>query len=60
MTNWYSIQARGTVGEIAIFDEIGGPGLDAGDFDKKLKALGKVSAINLSINSPAGNGQSIV
>jgi len=52
---WFSMQARAGVGEIAIYDEIGAGGIAAKDFHEKLKALGAVNTIRLSINSPGGN-----
>jgi ATP-dependent Clp protease protease subunit len=52
---WFSMQARAGVGEIAIYDEIGAGGISARDFHEKLKALGAVNSIRLSINSPGGS-----
>jgi ATP-dependent Clp endopeptidase proteolytic subunit ClpP len=55
MKQWFSITARGpSVGNVAIFDEIGAGGVGAGEFHEQLRGLGNVSKINLSINSPGG------
>jgi ATP-dependent Clp protease, protease subunit len=52
-------RARGTTGEIWLYDQIGasfwGDGISAKAFQKELTALGKVSTINLRINSPGGD-----
>lgn len=52
-------QARGTRGEIWLYDQIGasfwGDGITAKSFQKELTALGKVTAIDLRINSPGGD-----
>lgn len=52
--SWFTAKAIDTVGEISIYDEIGAWGITAKDFQRELKALGPVSQINLSINSPGG------
>lgn len=52
-------KARGTTGEIWLYDQIGesfwGEGISAKAFQKELTGLGKVSTINLRINSPGGD-----
>ena len=52
-------KARGSVGEIWLYDQIGssfwGDGVTDKVFQKELTALGKVSTINLRINSPGGD-----
>ncbi len=52
-------QARGNRGEIWLYDQIGasfwGDGVTAKSFQKELNALGKVTAIDLRINSPGGD-----
>jgi ATP-dependent Clp protease, protease subunit len=52
-------KARGDRGEIWLYDQIGasfwGDGITAKGFQKELSALGKVSVINLRINSPGGD-----
>lgn len=52
-------QCRGSRGEIWLYDQIGarfwGDGVTAKSFQKDLTALGKVSAIDLRINSPGGD-----
>jgi ATP-dependent Clp protease protease subunit len=52
-------QARGSRGEIWLYDQIGasfwGDGITAKSFQKELTALGKVTAIDLRINSPGGD-----
>lgn len=51
--------AKGSRGEIWLYDQIGqsfwGDGISAKAFQKELSALGKVSTINLRINSPGGD-----
>lgn len=51
--------ARGSRGEIWLYDQVGaswfGEGITAKAFQKELAALGKVSTINLHINSPGGD-----
>lgn len=52
-------KARGSRGEIWLYDKIGasfwGDGITAKSFQKELAALGKVTTINLRINSPGGD-----
>ncbi|TXH58524.1 MAG: Clp protease ClpP [Desulfurellales bacterium] len=52
-------QAKGSRGEIWLYDQVGasffGDGVSAKSFQKDLSALGKVSTINLHINSPGGD-----
>jgi len=52
-------KARGSAGEIWIYEQVGesfwGEGVSAKSFQKELTAMGKVSSINLHINSPGGN-----
>lgn len=52
-------QARGSRGEIWLYDQVGasfwGDGVTAKSFQKDLTALGKVTAIDLRINSPGGD-----
>lgn len=52
-------QARGNRGEIWLYDQIGasfwGDGITAKSFQKDLAALGKVTNIDLRINSPGGD-----
>lgn len=52
-------RAKGSTGEIWLYDQIGsdfwGEGISAKTFTKELTALGKVSTINLRINSPGGD-----
>jgi ATP-dependent Clp protease protease subunit len=52
-------KAKGTAGEIWLYDEIGGSffseGVTAKTFQRELSALGKVNTIELRINSPGGN-----
>lgn len=53
-------KARGTRGEIWLYDVIGadmwsGGGISADMFRRELTALGRVSTINLHINSPGGD-----
>lgn len=56
MKSWFTAKAgnRG-VAEIAIYDEIGAWGIRAKDFREALLALGPVSEIMVSINSPGGS-----
>lgn len=55
MKTWFTCQASNGEGEISIYDEIGAFGVTAKDFADQLSALGNVSHINLSINSPGGS-----
>jgi len=52
-------KAKGSSAEIWLYDQIGesfwGDGVSAKSFQKELTALGKVSSINLRINSPGGD-----
>lgn len=52
-------QARGSRGEIWLYDQVGqsfwGDGVTAKSFQKDLAALGKVTNIDLRINSPGGD-----
>jgi len=52
-------QAKGNSAEIWLYGQIGesfwGDGISAKEFQKSLTALGKVSTINLRINSPGGD-----
>lgn len=52
-------KARGSTGEIWLYDQIGpsfwGDGITDKQFQKELSALGKVTTINLRINSPGGD-----
>ena len=52
-------KARGSTGEIWLYDQIGdsfwGDGVSAKTFQKELSALGKVTTLNLHINSPGGD-----
>jgi ATP-dependent Clp protease, protease subunit len=52
-------KAKGSSAEIWLYDQIGqsfwGDGISAKSFQKELTALGKVSTINLRINSPGGD-----
>ncbi len=52
---WFTAKAVDGEADIAIYDEIGMFGITAKDFSDQLNALGKVSHINLSINSPGGS-----
>jgi ATP-dependent protease ClpP protease subunit len=52
---WYTMSAKGAVGEIHILDAIF-PGLvSAQSFQRDLKALGDVTALEIHINSPGGD-----
>lgn len=55
MKTWFTCQASNGEGTISIYDEIGAFGVTAKDFADQLAALGNVSHINLSINSPGGS-----
>ena len=55
MKKWFTIKALApSAGSIEIYDEIGAFGIGAGEFSAALKALGTVSRITVSINSPGG------
>lgn len=51
--------ARGSRGEIWLYEQVGqsfwGEGISAKQFQKELTALGKVTTINVRINSPGGD-----
>ncbi|MEX2964216.1 ClpP-like prohead protease/major capsid protein fusion protein [Microbulbifer sp. TYP-18] len=54
--SWYSITAAANnTADIYVYDTIGYWGVTAKDFAKELKALGKLSKINLHINCPGGD-----
>lgn len=52
-------KAAGTRGEIWLYDQIGesfwGEGISAKTFQKELAALGKITTLNVRINSPGGD-----
>lgn len=52
-------KARGSRGEVWLYDQIGssfwGDGVTAKSFQRELAALGKVTTINVHINSPGGD-----
>lgn len=52
-------KAKGNRGEIWLYEQIGasfwGDGITAKSFQKELQALGKVTSINVRINSPGGD-----
>lgn len=52
---WYEIKAKDEVGEVSIFDEIGGFGVTLGDFKRDLDAVRKSKAIRVLLNSPGGS-----
>jgi ATP-dependent Clp protease protease subunit len=53
--SWFTALAGADgAAEIDIYDEIGMWGVTALDFNRDLRAMGQVSAINLRINSPGG------
>lgn len=54
--SWFTAKADNKVGEVMIFDEIGGWGVLAKDFAKEWKALrGSVNEYNVVVNSPGGS-----
>lgn len=53
--SWFTAKAVDGEADISIYDEIGMFGITAKNFADQLNALGKVSHINLSINSPGGS-----
>lgn len=56
MKTWYAISAKkADAPEITVHDAIGAFGVSAAVFSRDLKALGKVSEITVSINSPGGS-----
>jgi ATP-dependent Clp endopeptidase proteolytic subunit ClpP len=52
---WYSISAKDDSAEIAIFDEIGGWGINAAQFQKDFVAIKDKKNIRVSLNSPGGD-----
>jgi len=54
---WFRMEAdpAAPAATIDIFDEIGMFGIGFKDFDRQLRALGKIDAIHLRINSPGGS-----
>ena len=56
---WYSMSAKGKTADISIYEQIGSSffedGVTAKSFEKDLRALGDVTQINLSMNSPGGS-----
>lgn len=52
--DWFSISAEGDVAEIRIFDVIGWPFIEAGDFLEELDGI-TAKEIRLRINSPGGD-----
>lgn len=53
---WYDIKAKGGgTAEVLVYDEIGAWGVSAKQFARDLKDLGKISQIDLRINSPGGS-----
>ena len=55
MNSWYTIRARATGAEVAIYDEIGAHGVSAKGFLAELGALPEGTPIDLRINSPGGS-----
>jgi len=55
MKTWYTIRARGTGAEVAIYDEIGAHGVSAKGFLAELGALPEGTPIDLRLNSPGGS-----
>ena len=55
MKNWYTIRARGTGAEVAIYDEIGAYGVSAKGFLAELGALPEGTPVDLRLNSPGGS-----
>lgn len=54
--SWFHIRAAGRgMAEIAIYDEIGGWGITAAEFQRELRSYGDLSLINLHIHSPGGD-----
>lgn len=53
----YEIKAKGTVGEIFLYDVVGDPwdGTTAKQFAADLNAIGDVGTLNIYINSPGGS-----
>ncbi|WP_373504672.1 head maturation protease, ClpP-related [Aestuariivirga sp.] len=55
MNSWYTIRARATGAEVAIYDEIGAHGVSAKGFLAELGALPEGTPIDLRLNSPSGS-----
>ena len=55
MKSWYTIRARATGAEVAIYDEIGAHGVSAKGLLPELGALPEGTPIDLRINSPGGS-----
>jgi ATP-dependent protease ClpP protease subunit len=55
MKSWFKMLAQNGVGNIDIYDEIGGYGLNAKNFKLQLDALGNVQTLVFKINSPGGD-----
>ncbi|MBB1498108.1 head maturation protease, ClpP-related [Paracoccus sp. MC1862] len=55
MASWYSIRARATGTEVAIYDEIGAYGVSAKGFLAELGALPEGRPVDLRLNSPGGS-----
>ena len=55
MNSWYTIRARATGTEVAIYDEIGAFGVSAKGFLAELGALPEGTPIDLRLNSPGGS-----
>jgi ATP-dependent protease ClpP protease subunit len=54
--SWYHIRNAGRgMAEIAVYDEIGGWGITAAEFQRELRGYGDLSLINLHIHSPGGD-----
>src|SRR5690554_205932 len=54
--SWFHIRAAGRgMAEIAIYDEIGGWGITAAEFQRELRGYGDLSLISLHIHSPGGD-----
>lgn len=52
---WYQINAKDDIGEVSIFDEIGGFGVQLGDFKRDLDAVRESKSIRVLLNSPGGS-----
>ncbi len=55
MKTWFTIRARATGAEVAIYDEIGAYGVSAKGFLAELGALSEGTPIYLRLNSPGGS-----
>ena len=56
MKKWFEMKAMSeTEAEVSIFDEIGGWGISARDFEENLKALGAFQKLTINISSPGGS-----